>query len=1286
MSQATSLASNSTQQICYLGVKSQYSLVDGSIQLDDYLEHMETLGHRYVALIDNGGLFGAFDFYSRCRARQMIPIVGATMYVRPSPALQQLLQRLAPRNIRRRTVNDDIVGKLMSTMSPPPAFHLSFLARNNQGYRVLTRMVSEAYRQELTDDLPVCSWEFVSAYLQQDTVNNLLVLSGGVHSELTYQILLAQQLTTLPSELSHYQDSLYSITRKYINELQALMGSEGFYLELFDHNLGYEAEVTAELIRLGEDLDVPLLAAPAVYYLQEEDLETHLIALAIKNSLAEAEIQSRRRDVAFHMPSEATMYKTYGAVKGAIGNTMKVAEACAGLGWETSSYHLPSFPVPSSESGITVDEWLEQMARRGLQRRLEPLSDMTASAQYEQRLEYELEVIKKMGFSGYFLIVQDFIRWAKEQHIPVGPGRGSGAGSLIAYSIGITDIDPLRWGLLFERFLNPERVSLPDFDIDFCQWRREEVIGYVIQKYGQDKVAHICSFGKLMAKAALKSVARVMGVHFLKMNALTKMFPDDMSLSLSEVLASTPSIAEEVNKDDTISRAMTVALKLEGMVSHTSIHPAGVVIADRPIIDYVPTFMTSRDQWVMSQYEMKSLEKSGLVKFDFLGLKTLTVIAYACDEISKTKQSPFQIREIPLDDQQIFQQLSCGHTVGIFQAESMGMTALVRKLRPSHFEDIIALVALFRPGPLGSGMVDDFIERKHKRQPITYLHPLLKPLLHETYGMIVYQEQVQKIASSLAHYSLGEADLLRRAMGKKIAEEMQQQQQRFVQGAQKEGIEQELAVKIFDLMAEFAKYGFNKSHSAAYGLILYQTAYLKTHYPAEFMLALMNSDIDNPKKIAVYIDECTRLGIVIVPPALNRSHSLFVLNEGKIVYALNAIKGISKKSLASVLAERDKRVFADLLDFACRCQLQQFGQKNLELLNNVGVFDEFGYGRAQIKAQIPKLMVFSAHYHAKCHNSQPSLLTLVAAESDDSHNTQPADGYMQTGQVQGGDGSADAQGSGLHSFSGAPEWYRQLIENPVEQHQRIKLADLIVEKGLLGTYQSAHPLSYFQALIPLLEPSATILELRQSAKYQRRAHRGGGGDHRLVMFLEHQFETTLKSGQRVLRLALESCDEDGVSQRVEGVMYEQDLAKHAVIPKNHRLVVVTGYLRDRNYNYLVIRTIEDALDKLCREPMDVIFECTVNSLEELETLARTEVELLQQLSEFCRHCGGDAHVALVVSIRIRSLSGDHESAALVKLYFDLTAVDQRSLVNKFLLNIAFEMGGFKVRKDYRPRD
>ena len=555
---------------------------------------------------------------------------------------------------------------------------------------------------------------------------------------------------------------------------------------------------------------------------------------------------------------------------------------------------MPKFDL----GGESSEDALKRLAFDGLEKRLQQLDELSLEGVsdemhlvYEKRLDYELEVINKMGFPGYFLIVADFINWAKSQDIPVGPGRGSGAGSLVAYSMRITDIDPIPYNLIFERFLNPERISMPDFDVDFCQSRRDEVIQYVIQKYGKDRVAQFTTFGKMLAKAAVRDVGRVMGMGYMKVDKIARLIPTELGITLDKTYEIEPRFVEAIQQNPEIARLFEVAKKLEGMVRHTSVHAAGIVISDGPMTNYVPVYFDEGNpETPITQYEMTKAEKVGLVKFDFLGLKTLTVIHKALQIIEEVRGEKIDIGTIPMDVKDVFTNVSAGNTVGIFQLESTGMRNLMLKLKPSVFEDIIAVVALYRPGPLGSGMVDDFIERKHGRQEIVYPLPMLEPVLKETYGIILYQEQVQNIAAKLARYSLGEADILRRAMGKKKPEEMAKQKERFVAGCVQHDIDEKIAVDLFDLMAKFAEYGFNKSHSAAYGLISYQTAYLKTLYPKEFMAAILTCDMDNTDKVVRYIRELHRLKINLIGPDIQRSEVEFkVLDKKSILYGLSLI-------------------------------------------------------------------------------------------------------------------------------------------------------------------------------------------------------------------------------------------------------------------------------------------------------------------------------------------------------------------------------------------------------------
>ena len=660
------------------------------------------------------------------------------------------------------------------------------------------------------------------------------------------------------------------------------------------------------------------------------------------------------------------------------------------------TYYLPTFDLGTGETEV---EGLRRIAKEGLEARLEVLKELYGEKlneerikEYWERLEYELGVIIDMGFPGYFLIVQDFIHWSKEHDIPVGPGRGSGAGSLVAYALTITDIDPLPYDLIFERFLNPERVSMPDFDIDFCQWRREEVIQYVTRRYGKENVAQITTYGKLMAKGAVKSVGRAMGMGYLKVDNFTKLFPDELNISLQEALDKEPKLHEEMDKDDGLRQAVSEALKLEGLYSHTSVHAAGVIISDGAMTNYVPVY-TVDGEVLITQYEMKKSEAVGLVKFDFLGLKTLTVVKKAVDLVRAQKNPDLNIEKIPMDDKRVYDMVSTGNTIGIFQCESTGMMQLIKKLRPDCFEDIIALVALFRPGPLGSGMVDDFVERKHGRQDVTYTHPDLEPILNNTQGLVLYQEQVQRIAVVLANYTLGEADLLRRAMGKKIAEEMEKQKARFLSGAADNKIDSEIAEAIFDNMAEFAKYGFNKSHSAAYGLVSYHTAYLKTHYPEQFMAAIMTCDLNDTKKVVRYIEDSQRMGIKILPPTVNRSELEFDVPEDKGVvgFGLSAIKGMGEASIAPLVEDRDANgPFKTLKDMAKRVNLSKVGKKTMELLSQVGALDEFGYSRSDLMKMVKEIVAYSQNIHEAKNQGQRSIFDLAPPSEENEDLQGPA--------------------------------------------------------------------------------------------------------------------------------------------------------------------------------------------------------------------------------------------------------------------------------------------------------
>src|SRR5690348_670550 len=724
------------------------------------------------------------------------------------------------------------------------------------------------------------------------------------------------------------------------------------YVELMRHGLAAEDRIETALVDLAYKHNVPLVATNDAYFADAEFYPAHDVLLAIANGTVMSDPNRRRLTPEHHFKSAAEMRILFADLPEACDNTLVIARRCAFMP-EAQKPILPAFPC---QSGRSEAEELRAMAAEGLERRLEAqvfkpemsaAERDTAAKPYRDRLGYELDVIVKMGFSGYFLIVADFIQWAKRQGIPVGPGRGSGAGSVVAWSLTVTDLDPLRFGLLFERFLNPERISMPDFDIDFCQDRRDEVIRYVQQKYGRDRVAQIITFGKLQARAVLRDVGRVLAMPYGQVDRIAKLVPYNPAhpVSLDKAIRSEPQLQAAGDSDEAVARLLTTALRLEGLYRHASTHAAGVVIGDRPLRELVPMYRDPRSDMPVTQFNMKWVELAGLVKFDFLGLKTLTVLDVAC-KLLKPRDIPVDLATLPIDDAPSDQMLARGEVVGVFQVESQGMRRALIDMRPDRFEDIIALVALYRPGPMAN--IPTYCARKHGDEEPEYLHPVLEPILKETFGVIIYQEQVMQIAQVMSGYSLGDADLLRRAMGKKIRAEMDKQRDIFVAGAVKNGVPKGQADTIFELLAKFADYGFNKSHAAAYALVSYHTAYMKAHYPVEFIAASMTLDLNNTDKLSEFRSEAQRLGIKVEAPNINRSGATFEVGEGTIYYALAALKGVGVEAVKQIVAERKKGLFTSLADFASRVSPRAVNKRIIESLAAAGAFDTMEPNRAQI--------------------------------------------------------------------------------------------------------------------------------------------------------------------------------------------------------------------------------------------------------------------------------------------------------------------------------------------------
>jgi DNA polymerase-3 subunit alpha len=748
-----------------------------------------------------------------------------------------------------------------------------------------------------------------------------------------------------------------------------------FYLELQQNYLPEQAKANQGLVQIARELDLPLVATNDCHYLTREDAFAHEVLLCIQTGKTMDDPNRMRfANEEFYVKTPDEMIELFKDHPDAIRNTIEIAERC-NLELDFNTYHFPQYEKPADK---TLDEVLAEQSRTGLDERLAEIRrvrELTDEAEqvYRQRLETELDCIKQMGFPGYFLIVADFINWGKDNGIPVGPGRGSAAGSLVAFSIRITDIDPIPYNLLFERFLNPERISMPDIDVDFCIYGREDVIEYVRQKYGQENVAQIITFGTMLAKGVLRDVGRALNIPYGEVDKIAKLVPNVLGITLKKAIAQEPKLKELSERDPKVKELVRIALALEGLTRHASTHAAGVVVTPRPLPDYLPLYTDPKSGGQVTQFAMSYVEKIGLVKFDFLGLKTLTVIANAVRLVRAGKDPDFDLKLIRDDDPKSYELLSRGETTGVFQLESSGMKEYLVKLKPSCFEDLIAMVALYRPGPLGSGMVDSFIKRKQGQETFVFDFPQLEPILKDTYGVIVYQEQVMQIAQALGNYSLGGADLLRRAMGKKKPEEMEKQKQIFLKGAAENQLNPKKAEAVFDLMAKFAEYGFNKSHSAAYALVAYHTAYLKAHYPVEFMAALLTEDMENTDKVIKNVGEVRAMGIEVHPPDINASDRSFTVDDKAIRFGLGAVKGAGTAALDSILEVRRDKPFSSLQDFCERVDLRKVNKKVGEALIKCGAFDSLGGKRAQFMATLEEAMEIGQRLQREQDSGQESL-------------------------------------------------------------------------------------------------------------------------------------------------------------------------------------------------------------------------------------------------------------------------------------------------------------------------
>jgi DNA polymerase-3 subunit alpha len=911
--------SEPTEIFVHLRVHSAYSLLEGALTIPRLValaaaDHMPAL-----AITDSNNLFGALEFSEAVAGSRIQPIMGCTLTLSFVTAEEEATNV----EIRR----------------PQADGRIALLAKDAEGYANLMRLSSNAYLTGAESGEVVTSIRQLAAH-----ADGLIALTGGPEGVIDLALAEANP----------------DLARARLAALKRIFGDR-LYVELQRHGLSQERAIEPVLLDLAYEAHLPIVASNEAFFETASDFEAHDALLCIAAGSYVAVDQRRRLSPDHYFKSSREMAELFADLPEAIDNTIEIARRCS-YRPTTRAPILPQFLRGESTSEAQGDIEAVELRRQseaGLARRL--ATEGTAPGQtaetYTARLAFELDVITSMNYQGYFLIVADFIQWAKAKGVPVGPGRGSGAGSLVAWALTITDLDPLRFGLLFERFLNPERVSMPDFDIDFCQDRRDEVIAYVLERYGTDRVAHIITFGKLQARAVLRDVGRVLQMPYGQVDRLCKLVPNNPAnpVTLPQAIAGEPRLQEARDSEPIVAKLLDIGQRLEGLYRHASTHAAGVVIADRPLIELVPLYRDSRAQLPATQYNMKWAEAAGLVKFDFLGLKTLTVIETARALLARRGISIDPAR-LPLGDAASYDLLVRGDTVGVFQLEGAGMRDALRKLKPDRFEDIIAIVALYRPGPMDN--IDSYVNRKHGREDPDYLHPLIQPILEETYGVIIYQEQVMQIAQTLSGFSLGEADLLRRAMGKKIKKEMDRQRTRFVEGAVANGVDRGRAEFIFELVAKFAGYGFNKSHAAAYALIAYQTAYLKANYPIEFLAASMTLDLGNTDKLNIFAQEARRMGIPIEPPSVNRSEAGFIPSDGAIRYSLAALKNVGRQAVDHICAEREARggAFRDVSDFARAINPRLVNKRALETLAAAGALDQLGIDRATAFANVDRIM------------------------------------------------------------------------------------------------------------------------------------------------------------------------------------------------------------------------------------------------------------------------------------------------------------------------------------------
>ncbi|MDD4980614.1 MAG: DNA polymerase III subunit alpha [Candidatus Omnitrophica bacterium] len=1091
-------------EFIHLHLHTQYSLLDGACRIRELLEQAKLYKMDSLAITDHGNMFGVIDFYLEARKAGIKPIIGCEVYIAPGSRL------------------DKGAGGMDEA-----SYHLILLVKDETGYQNLIKLVSLGYLEGFYYR-PRIDKETLSKYKK-----GLIGLSACLKGEIP--TLLQQR---------RFNDAL-----KAADEFSNILGKDNFYLEIQENLIPEQKIVNEGLIKISKELNIPLIATNDVHYLRKEHARSHEALLCIQTQTTlDDPNRMRFQTDEFYFKSPQEMKEMFKDTPQAIANTLEVAGRC-NLELDFSKIHLPRYEPPE---GKTKEEFLKELCEEGLRVRF-PQADSAI----KERLEHELKIIKSRGFISYFLIVWDFIRYAKDSHIPVGPGRGSAAGSLVSYLLGITDINPLKYGLLFERFLNPERLGLPDIDIDFCYERRNEVIDYVTKKYGQHNVAQIITFGTMQARAVVRDVGRVMGIAYADVDRIAKLIPPDPSLTLKDALESEAELKNLYKNDPQITKLIDTALSLEGLNRHASTHAAGVVIADKPLEEYTPLFKTQDDQ-ITSGYSMSVLEKIGLLKVDFLGLRTLTVIDETVKIIQKTRGKTIDIENMPLDDSNTYKLLASGHTMGVFQVESSGMRELLKKLEPERFEDLIALLALYRPGPMGSGMLDDFMQRRHNRVPIKYQHPKLEKILKETHGIIVYQEQIMQIVSELAGFSLAQADLLRRAIAKKIPEVMEQQRKNFVLGCAKNEISESVSNRIFDLIEYFSGYGFNKSHSAAYAMISYRTAYLKANFPVEFMCALLTSERDNTDKIVEYVNEATHMGIKVLPPDINESEALFkVVDDKTIRFGLLAVKNVGGGAVESLVQARQKDgQFESLEDMCQRIDSRLVNRKVLESLIKCGALDGFRLARAQMFVALDTTLEFTSRMHKEKAKGQMSFF-----EGGFSEN-----GFKNT----------------LNNLPSVKEWPEPQL--------------LAFEKDMLGFYVTGHPLARYAQQLKRFTSSST----NNLSQYE------DGREIKIVGLIAKIKQTVTRAKQEKMAI-LKLEDLDGA---VEVLVFPAAFMKSAKYIQPNTVVMVRGRLNLKEDTPKIIANDLFPMDEVYK----LISSVNINLSGIRENLFESLKELLAQHS------------------------------------------------------------------------